>query len=160
MKKKDQKPISKIEEEYNKLRKKYKLPPFEQFSSEFEIKQLKPERHGSFLKAILRIVLMKMEYLAKLIDAPLNPNPYSYHDIAECSCLTNEDKERITVQYKKICLWVHKGIAAEFEGEKAVAGFINSLWRELPSILKEERAIANRFMQIWQEQKDDKHKAA
>ncbi len=158
--KENQKRISRVEEEYSLLRRKYKLPTFEHFSREFEIKRINPEKCRVFLQAILHLVLARINYLAGIIDSPLNPNPYSYHSLTECSCMTEKDKETITAQYKRLCLWLHKGIAVEFESESTIADYINNLWKEWPSLIKEEKHIAGRFAEIWGMKSHDKHKKA
>lgn len=148
----------KIEEGYREIAKKHNLPKFEELNREFDIASIRPDKCGLLLRAVMRMMAGRLSYLASISDAPLNPNPYSYHNITECTRLTKEDKEKIIAHYRMLCIWLHKAVLAELSGEKDIAGYINSLWNSWPKIKKEAREIAKKFTEAWEI--DDKHKTA
>ena len=70
---------SEIKKLYDPIKKKYKLPKFDDINREFEIAQIDPK--GILVKEIRRCMLHKLQAIAHLFEIPLEPQPSTLHHI-------------------------------------------------------------------------------
>ena len=96
-----------IEQEYNKLSKKYKLPKFNEIDSEFEVSSLENERF--LIRNILRKIAEKLEFYIDIIGNLVHPDASNISSMYEIRYLTNDEKNNMYLLFKKM-MKTHRGI--------------------------------------------------
>lgn len=92
--------VIEVEEQYNKLSKKYKLPKFKELNEEFEISDI--DDVSFLLRNILRKIADKLEFYSNLINDLLQPDMSSLSGVHEISFLSEIDKNNMYALFKKI----------------------------------------------------------
>ena len=153
-KEKDKECLEKLKEEYEKVRKKYSLPAFDEIDSEFEIRKIDFDLH--LVKEIRRLVTHKFSGIADLFEPILNPGQ-SVHSAVESKIFEKEDVEEMFKFYKKLWYHIHKSIAVSFVSEKEEAEFIKEMWKLWPEIKKTAQKYAQKIAEGWA--KEEKERA-
>jgi len=144
--------LSVLEEEYNVLRKKYKLAPsFADLDREFELGILEVEDSRILLKRILENIAGIMNRFINLIEPIVNPSPDSLHSLIESKMFDNVEISKLFVFYKKLWFLIHEQILASLEDEQAQAEYINKVWKQWPEIKKETKRITIKICKGWGE---------
>lgn len=89
-----------IEQGYNKLRKKYKLPKFNEIDSEFEISNLESARF--LIKNILRRIEEKLEFYIEVIGNLVHPDASSLSTMYEVRYFSDDEKNDVYMLFKKL----------------------------------------------------------
>ena len=89
-----------IEQGYNKLRKKYKLPKFNEIDSEFEISKLESARF--LIKNILRRIEEKLEFYIEVIGNLVHPDASSLSTMYEVRYFSDDEKNDVYMLFKKL----------------------------------------------------------
>ena len=89
-----------IEQGYNKLRKKYKLPKFNEIDSEFEISNLENARF--LIKNILRRIEEKLEFYIEVIGNLVHPDASSLSTMYEVRYFSDDEKNDVYMLFKKL----------------------------------------------------------
>ena len=118
---------NKIEEEYNKLCKKYKLPKFEEIDKEFEISSLENERF--LIRNTLRKIAEKLEIYSDAIGNLVHPDGSSLSSMYEVRFFSDDEKDGMYRMFKKL-MKVNRDIAAIVlrADEKKEAEFLNDFF--------------------------------
>ena len=92
-----------IEQEYNKLSKKYKLPKFNELDSEFEVSNLENERF--LIKSILRKIVEKLEFYIEVIGNLVHPDASSLTTMYEVRFFSEDEKNNMYGLFKKMMIF-------------------------------------------------------
>ncbi len=147
-----------IEQEYNALIKKYRLPSFAKLDEEFEIRALEENRSGRPIKAIIRVIAGRLRNFLEALDPAVNPNPSSVYSMLIVNSLDQKTKEEIFDFYKRIALLYQKCILYEIESDEESAKFIKSFWKEWPKIKEKQKKFLNKIISNWEPTKEKKSK--
>ena len=149
--------LKKIRKEYDKLREKHNLPPFNKFDQEFELRTSSSD--GFTPKEMRRVVIGKLQDCAHLLDPVLNPHTSSLHSMIESEGFDEEEKKKLFELYKKIGHLVHSGILAGLRGEQAEIDFTKHCWNEWPKIKKDITKFVAKTAGLWKTNHSDEEEA-
>ena len=137
-----------IEQEYNKLSKKYKLPKFNEIDSEFEVSSLENERF--LIRNILRKIAEKLEFYIDIIGNLVHPDASNISSMYEIRYLTNDEKNNTYLLFKKM-MKTHRGIIGLVPNndEKQQTEFLNSFFAEWIGIKKELIIYIGKIKDSW-----------
>jgi hypothetical protein len=140
-----------IEEEYNKLSKKYKLPKFKEIDSEFEISTLEDTRF--LIKNILRRISEKLEFYIELVSSLVHPDASSLSNMYEVRYFSDDEKNDIYKLFKKLMKINRSMIKAVLDGdEKGEADFLNKFYKEWEYLKKELLVYIGKMKDSWEKQ--------
>jgi hypothetical protein len=139
---------NKIEEEYNKLFKKFKLPKFNEIDSEFEISTLENERF--LVKNILRKIAEKLEFYIDIIGNLVHPDASNISSMYEIRYLSNDEKNNMYLLFKKM-MKTHRGIIGIVlnNDEKQQTEFLNNFFTEWIGFKKELIIYMGKIKDSW-----------
>jgi len=148
-------PNKEIENQYNELRKKYKLPEFRDINPEFEISDL--EETSFLLRAIIRRIAEKLDFHTTMVEEILQPDtskPYSMH---ESRFFDEQEKKKMNETYKQLMILSRHSIEALLAGnEKEEASFINNFISEWKKIKIELLSYIQRMKDAWKTEAETK----
>jgi len=125
-----------IEQGYNKLRKKYKLPKFNEIDSEFEISNL--ESTNFLIRDILRRIVEKLEFYIEVIGNLVHPDASSLSTMYEVRYFSDDEKNDIYTLFKKL-----------MKANRSIIGLI------LVSDEKKQTDFLKDFLNEWQDMKKE-----
>ena len=132
----------KIKEEYDELRKKYKLPSFDEVNYEFEISTLDVNKIPSLSRGILRAICNKMGLFLNYVEPVISPNPQGLHGYIEIQNTTNDEKKEIFEFYKDLSKKYHKAYSTELTEKE------EEIIKEIKNVLKYWDSVRVRFKKI------------
>jgi len=132
----------KINEEYDELRKKYKLPSFDEVNYEFEISALDVNKIPSLSRGILRAICNKMGLFLNYVEPVISPNPQGLHGYIEIQNTTNDEKKEIFEFYKDLSKKYHKAYSTELTEKE------EEIIKEIKNVLKYWDSVRVRFKKI------------
>jgi len=135
-----------VKEKYEELKKKYKLPSYEEVNTEFELESI--EKPVFLLNDIGRKINEKLDYYLAILENILNPES-SLASMYECKVTGEGSKKEINLLYKKMMVMKRScDVARVNNSEKDVGEFVSAFFKEweetkpkllkLISMLKEE----------------------
>ena len=128
--------VNEIERGYNKLRKKYKLPKFNEIDSEFEISNLESAKF--LIKNILRRIEEKLEFYIEVIGNLVHPDVSSLSTMYEVRYFSDDEKNEVYMLFKKL-----------MKANRSIIGLI------LVSDEKKQTDFLNGFLNEWQDMKKE-----
>ncbi|MFH0868318.1 MAG: hypothetical protein V1831_03315 [Candidatus Woesearchaeota archaeon] len=139
---------NKIEPEYDKLCKKYKLPKFSEVDQEFEISSLENERF--LIRNTLRKISEKLETYGDAIGNLVHPDGSSLSSMYEIRFFSEDEKDDMYKLFKKL-VKANRNIAEVVlsADEKKEAEFLNSFFNEWLGIKKELLAYLSKMKECW-----------
>lgn len=144
--------IQELIKEYEKIRVKYKLPSFDYLNEEFEIRSIKIEEQGTLIKAILRAITNKISVFMSILESVIDPSRQTMHDMIEKSNITNEEKQKMFVIYKKLGKLYHESFLVFLQNENEIASYINSLIKEWPKIKEKQISFTKQIVKSWEKE--------
>ncbi len=137
-------------QEYEKLRKKYELPEYEKFDSEFEIHSIDCQKF--LLREIRRKIQDILDYYAKLIEGLLQPDT-TITNLYEVKYLSEEKKQDVYNAYRDIMsLFRDAAFVGIYNKEDETAEFIRKVWDKWPGIKKKLREIVRMMRDSWSDE--------
>ena len=142
---------NKIEEEYNKLCKKYKLPKFEEIDKEFEISSLENERF--LIRNTLRKIAEKLEIYSDAIGNLVHPDGSSLSSMYEVRFFSDDEKDGMYKLFKKL-MKANRDIAAIVlsADEKKEADFLNDFFAEWGNMKKDLITFIDKMRESWEKE--------
>src|SRR3989344_4645542 len=89
-----------IQQEYEKLMKKYKLPKFDDIDALFEISTIENARF--LLRGIIGKILEKINFYTQFLEQFLQPDTSSLSSMHEIRFFPEEEKQKIYSLYKRL----------------------------------------------------------
>ena len=139
--------LKEIKAKYEKARKKYSLPKFEDIDREFEIRLI--DDQGFIIKEVRRAILTHIQNLGNFFMPVLDPHPSELHSLVEMSAFNKHEKDKLFLFYKKLYHLIHKGITTSVISEKAETDFIKEVWKLWPQIKKEAKSYMDKITAEW-----------
>ena len=139
-----------IRREYEKLRKKHKLPTFAELDNDFEISRIEAE--GFPLREIRKKIIDKLHEVGSLVEEVLNPDT-SLADLYESRIFGEEEKRLIFELYKKLMAFIrHSAVLAIQCDEKLEAEFIKSFYADWKKLKPELLKFATKIKGSWEKE--------
>jgi hypothetical protein len=146
---------SEVEQEYNKLKKKYNLPEFNKIDFEFEISSLESSKF--LLRNIINKINEKIDNLLKILEELLNPDASTFSSLYELRYFDDEEKKDIYNLFKKLMLFSRKSLATSLSNnEKEEAIFINEIFNEWNDIKSQLLEYVKKMEDAWKKETDIK----
>src|SRR4030067_755252 len=101
--------IAELKELFEKARKQYNLPSFDELDEEFEIRKIED---GFVLREIRRDMLDRLHHYIEWIGPIVNPSQHSMHSMIESKLFAKKELEEIFDYYRRLYYYIHKGILA------------------------------------------------
>jgi hypothetical protein len=138
--------LERLKEEYEKIKKKYGLPSFDELDGEFEIRKI--DHDLLIVREIRRNVMSRIDFLIALLDPILDPGK-SLHSFIETKFFEKYNVEPLFDFYKLMWRLIHEGVSASYDSEKAEAEFIRKVWKQWPEIKKKAIEYSDKIALGW-----------
>lgn len=127
-----------IQEQYEKLAKKYSLPDYSKLDNDFEISTL--DSDDFLLREVRRKIFDKFDKFAKILETILQPDAI-ISDMQECHAFNDSQKTKIYEMFKKLMYFKHLSTETAIEEtDELSAEFISGAfdeWQKMKPELKE-----------------------
>lgn len=142
---------NKIEEEYNKLCKKFKLPKFEEIDREFEISTLENERF--LINNILRRIVEKLEVYTETIGNLVHPDASSLTSMYEIRYFSDDEKNDMYKLFKKLMKINREIVELLLDAdEKKEADFLNGFFNEWLNMKNDLKVYISKMKESWEKE--------
>ena len=143
--------VNEIERGYNKLRKKYKLPKFNEIDSEFEISNLESAKF--LIKNILRRIEEKLEFYIEVIGNLVHPDVSSLSTMYEVRYFSDDEKNDVYMLFKKL-MKANRSIIelVLVSDEKKQTDFLNGFLNEWQDMKKELIDHIGKMKDSWEKE--------
>lgn len=142
---------NKIETEYNKLCKKYKLPKFKEIDKEFEISSLENERF--LINNILRKIAEKLEIYTEAIGNLVHPDASSLSSMYELKFFSDDEKDSMYKLFKKLMKTNREIVELLLDDdEKEKAEFLNTFLNEWMNMKNDLKPCISKMKESWEKE--------
>jgi|TARA_Y100000310_G_C20693023_1_gene823648 serine kinase of HPr protein (carbohydrate metabolism regulator) len=142
---------NKIEAEYNKFCKKFKLPKFGEIDKEFEISSLENERF--LMRNILRKVAEKLEIYTEAIGNLVHPDASSLSSMYEIRFFNDNEKNDMYKMFKKLMKTNREIVELLLDAnEKKDAEFLNSFFIQWLNMKNDLKTYINKMKESWEKE--------
>jgi len=136
-----------IKEIYQKFKRKYNLPDFDDIDNEFEISTIEEEHF--LLREIRRKMHDKLSTLSKFLKQILFPEA-DIIDMHESRTFTDEEREKIYSLFRTILYLLRQNmLTALDESDQKTADYIKLVWQKWKTIKKESKWIIEKSAKSW-----------
>jgi len=149
MEDKDQQDVEEIKEKYEKLKKKYNLPNFDDVNKDFDIIKV-DENSETMLRDIRKTIMAKYSSVLGFVELLLNPSGGSMFYMFLVNGIGNSEKEKLKTLFTKLgeieIDSIHRDI--EYDEEKE-AEFLKLRFEDWKQIQPELKSIADSLKLNW-----------
>lgn len=151
--------LDKLKKEYEKLRKKYSLPSFEDLNEDFEIEKLQERETETLSREIRRAMAEKNVAYLKFAEMFMNPSNAPMFFLALVKSLDTEEKKLLEELYLELGKYEIKNISLDNEyDEKRDIAFIKKFYKDWQAIKKKLDRILNSIEKAWERKVERKDK--
>jgi hypothetical protein len=144
-----------IEEQYNKLKSKYKLPKFEDLDKEFEISVIENEKF--LIREIINKIIERIDFFSKILEELLQPDTSLLSSMHETRFFDEKDKENIYGLYKKLMIISRESFEVSLKrDEREEAVFVNKVFDEWKELKKDLLKFVDKMKDSWKKETDIK----
>ncbi|UZE93895.1 MAG: hypothetical protein IB618_03990 [Candidatus Pacearchaeota archaeon] len=130
--------LAALKKEYEKYRKKYKLPRFSELNQEFEIEKIQEKETEFLLREIRRAISDKIAAFLRFFELFLNPTTAPVFILALLKTLNVRDKELVEKIYHNLVAFELTAITLDIVyNEKKEAEFIRYIFKKWQGFKKE-----------------------
>lgn len=141
-----------IQKQYEELRKKHGLPPFEDINRELEITNI-DEKNMFLLREIRRNLVDRIEHFEKMLQEILQPDTNSFRSMSECREFKESEKHELFNIYKNLMIMLRSSQIIELEcDDKKEAAFIKSAFENWMRIKKEISPYISKLEKSWEKE--------
>ena len=143
-----------LKEEFDKLKKNYKMPNYEDLDREFELLYVTKLEEIKFpLRFIRRRITDKISWFCNMLQNIIQPNPGSLISLEESKFFTDKDRQKIIVVLKELMNIERESLMLEVAfNEKEDAEFINNLYNKWDKIRKDIAYFTEALKKGWKEE--------
>ncbi|MFA5060834.1 MAG: hypothetical protein WC494_00775 [Candidatus Pacearchaeota archaeon] len=124
-----------LKEEYEKTRKKYNLPAYEDLASNFDIEKIGEKESSYVLRDIRRIIVEKISAYMHFFEGLINPSSSSLFVLSMIKKVNKEIQEKVNKDYKVFSKFQIKSMKLDtIYDESSEADFIKEFydkWQEM-----------------------------
>lgn len=144
---------SKVKKLYETLRKKYKLPGFDELDSEFEISAIEAE--SGLLRAIRKQISEKVSDVSSIFHEVLQPDT-NLVDLYESRVFNEPEKQRLFELFKRLMVADRAMAELSIENdEKMDAAFIKSFTAEWKKLKPELVKFIKKLKESWEKETEE-----
>ncbi|MBI2558795.1 hypothetical protein HYW20_05715 [Candidatus Woesearchaeota archaeon] len=148
-------PNKEIENQYNELRKKFKLPEFREIDFEMEISDF--EETNFLLRAIIRRITERLDFYTTMVEEVIQPDASNLYAMHETRHFDDVEKKRMFDLYRKLMDFNRRSIENSLgHDEGSEAGLINDFFDEWKGIKKELLGFVKKMRDSWKTETDIK----
>ncbi|MFH1511204.1 MAG: hypothetical protein ABIF10_05915 [Candidatus Woesearchaeota archaeon] len=136
---------------FEMLKKKYKLPSYEELDREFDLGKLDDDISLRWLR---KRVFEFLDMQVALVEEVLHPDS-RMSSLYECMVLGDEKKAQLFSLYKKLMKLLRHAQLASLESDEKEAKFLLDALKEWPPIRKAMVAIVAELMESWQKEQPE-----
>jgi hypothetical protein len=141
---------SEQEKKYAELKKKHKLPDFNELNRELEISSI--EETDFFLRAIVRKSAEKLDFYAQLLENTLQPDTSNLYSMHEARVFSQEEKIKMNELYARMMKLARESIETSLDNtEENEAKFISLFYSEWKSMKKDLLVFTRKMKDSWNE---------
>ncbi|MBI2141809.1 hypothetical protein HYU16_05310 [Candidatus Woesearchaeota archaeon] len=142
-----------VKKKYDALRKKHKLPGFEELDAEFEISDIEPD--GSVLREVRKKIADKIGHVCGTVEQVLHPET-NLADLYESRVLDEQEKKELFEMYKKLMAAERKCVELFISSdEKLDAAFIKSFSAEWKTLKPQLIKLVRKLKESWEKETDE-----
>src|SRR3989344_2869189 len=143
-----------LKDEYEKLKKKHKLPNYEELDNEFELLYVAKLEEIKFpLRFIRRRINDKIAWFCNMLQTILQPNPGSLISLEESKFFSESDREKIINLLKDLMYIERESLVLDVEfDEKKDIEFINKALNKWGGIKKDIIYFSEVLRKGWKEE--------
>ena len=146
-----------LRKKYELLRKKHKLPGFEELDSEFEISALDTESLSP--RELRRKISEKIDDVALMLERALHPDT-NLADLYESRVFDESEKQELFEIYKKMMAFARQTAELMLDSnEKLEASFINSFYSEWKKLKPQLLRHVTKLKESWQKETEKREAA-
>lgn len=144
---------SKVKKLYESLRRKYKLPSFDELDAEFEISAIEAET--ALLREVRKQISEKVGNVSSLVEEVLQPDT-NLVSLYESRVFDEDEKKRLFELYKRLMV-VDRTLAELMvaNDEKLDAAFIKSFTAEWKKLKPELVKFINKLKESWEKETEE-----
>lgn len=151
--------LEKIKKEYEKYRKKYSLPSFEDMNKDFDIEKLQEKETDFILKEIRRAMSDRSVSYLRFVEMFQNPSQAPMFFLALVKNLDNMDKNILNELYLELGRFEIIAIGLDNDcDEKKDAEFINNFYKKWQNVKKNFGKIVDSLEKSWEVKSDKRDK--
>lgn len=151
--------LERLKKEYEKAKKKYNLPEFDEMNKEFEIEKLQERESDLLLREIRRAISEKNMAYLRFIEMFLNPGNAPMFFLSLVKNMDGYNRKLLEELYSEFGKFEIKSIALdnEYDESKELAFIKNFIkkWKELKSKFSE---ITDSLEESWEKKSERKEK--
>lgn len=142
--------LEKLKEDYEKLRKKFNLPSFQQLNEEFEIERISEHETDTLLREVRKAVTEKSIAFLRFFELIINPSTAPFFLLSIIKHFSNSDKKLVEKIYRELCGFEIKAINLDFKyNEKAEAEFIRDALKKWRGMQQDLQEISKSMEKAW-----------
>ncbi len=146
----EESPLEKLKKDYEKLRKKYRIPSFKDLNEAFDIEEAAEIESDCILRQIRKRMMDKVVAYLRFIEMLLNPSNAPIFFFALVKGLTASDKKLLEKVYEELGEFEISVVALDCKySEAGEAEFINKLFSEWKEISEEVLEISEILKKNW-----------
>lgn len=151
--------LDKLKKDYEKLKKKYLLPSFDELNEDFDIEELQDIESDFLLKRIRRKIMNRIESYLRVTELFMNPSNAPMFFLALSKNLTQGEKDTIERIYLKLGKFEIKNFELDnnHEEEKE-AECIKDLYEEWKVVKQEFGDFLKELEQAWDRKVEEGNK--
>ena len=140
-----------IKKDYDKLKKKYNLPDFEELNKEFELELI--EKKEFLLKTIRRRVNDKAIFFCKILESVLYNNGQNQIGLYESGFFDDIKKAEMSNIHKKLMVYERQSLLLDIEGSEIMdVEYINEVYGEWKEIRGEMKKVVLVMESAWKKE--------
>ncbi len=148
-----QEKLTKLKEDYEKLRKRHNLPSFKELNEDFQIEKAAETETEILVREVRRFVGDKLMNYMRFIESLLNPVNVPMFVFSIIKLIDAEEKKRLSEIYKKLMKKEVKFIELDLEfNEEKEAQFIKDSYEFWQEMKKDMLKVMDKINKRW----DDK----
>ncbi len=146
-----------IKNKYEKLKKKFNLPDYNEVDNELEISSLETEEF--LLREIRKKISERIETITTEFGTILQPSAESLVSMHECKFFGDKDKKKMIDIYKKLMMLSRQALEADVErDDKADASLINDFFKAWKSLKKDILVFMKKMKTCWEKETEIEEK--
>lgn len=155
-----EKSVKELEEEYQKLEKKFQLPKFEKLIEDFDVDKIVEKEGGIMIRDVRRVINDKLSAYLHLFETLLHPSSPPMFVMTFLKNTTEDDKKAIREVYKELSKMQMANIKLDTVfNEKNEADFIKNSFNSWQSIKKRIYALVEIFEKEFEKNAEVKEKS-
>ena len=148
--------LARLKKEYEELKKKHKLPSFEELNEEFEIEKLQERETDFLLRQIRRAMVEKIAVVLRFLELIVNPAEAQtpLYIFSVMKSISGDTKKVVERAYKELTAMELGALSLDIQyNEKKEVIFIKEMNKRWPQSKKDLVQITQKLEVVWSHEK-------